>query len=92
MNKPKCAVKGMVRPGAMCGAVIVGGVYCGHEGECSHKVPACVYCKGTGIDPESFRSPIELPCPACSVPSNDLGNRRAAFGASVLTDELAGNG
>ena len=23
---------------------------------------------------------------------NDLGNRRAAFGASVLTDELAGNG
>ena len=26
------------------------------------------------------------------LPSNDLGNRRAAFGASVLTDELAGNG
>ena len=38
MNKPKCAVKGMVRPGAMCVAVIVGGEYCGHEGECSHKV------------------------------------------------------
>ena len=38
MNKPKCAVKGMVRPGAMCGAVIVGGVYCGHDGNCQHKI------------------------------------------------------
>ena len=27
-----------------------------------------------------------------NVGHNDLGNRRDAFGASVLTDELAGNG
>ena len=27
-----------------------------------------------------------------TMPANDLGNRRAAFGASVLTDELCGNG
>lgn len=40
MNKPKCAVKGMLRPGAMCGHVIVGGVFCGHKGECQHKVQA----------------------------------------------------
>lgn len=38
MNKPKCAVKGMVRPGAMCGSVIVGGIYCGYDGNCQHKV------------------------------------------------------
>ena len=29
---------------------------------------------------------------ARSLPANDLGNRRAAFGASVLTDGLCGNG
>ena len=40
MDKPKCAVKGMVRYGAMCGSVIVGGVYCGHEGACQHKQAA----------------------------------------------------
>ena len=26
----------------------------------------CVYCEGSGVDPESFRSPIEMPCPACN--------------------------
>lgn len=72
MNNPKCAVRGMVSWGAMCGSVIVGGVYCGHKGECPHKVPACVYCEGTGIDPESFRSLAELACPACSVPDNAM--------------------
>lgn len=36
--RPRCAVRGMVRPGAMCGAVIVGGEFCGHAGECPHKV------------------------------------------------------
>ena len=29
--KPKCAVRGLVRPGAMCGSVIVGGTYCGYK-------------------------------------------------------------
>ena len=90
MNKPKCAVKGMVRPGVMCGAVIVGGIYCGHEGACQHKQPACVYCEGTGIDPESFRSPIELPCPACSTPSNAEAN--GARRASDLSAELGAGG
>lgn len=37
--RPLCAVGGMVRRGAMCGSVIVGGKYCGHGGECQHKVP-----------------------------------------------------
>ena len=63
MNKPKCAVRGMVSRGAMCGSVIVGGVYC----------------EGTGIDPESFRSPAELACPACSVPDN-AGNKPPQVG------------
>lgn len=32
-----CAVRGMIVPGAMCGKVIVGGKFCGHDGECEHK-------------------------------------------------------
>lgn len=37
-SRPRCAVGGRVRPGAMCGEVIVGGEFCGHVGECQHKV------------------------------------------------------
>lgn len=32
-----CAVGGMIRPGAMCGSVIVGGKLCGHNGPCEHR-------------------------------------------------------
>lgn len=35
---PRCAVRGLVRPGAMCGAVVVGGEFCRSNGECPHKV------------------------------------------------------
>lgn len=43
MSKPQqqkilCAVGGMIRPGAMCGAVIVGLKYCGHTGNCQHQI------------------------------------------------------
>ena len=38
--KPKCAVRGQLRPLAMCGSVIVGGKYCGYKGSCPHKVEA----------------------------------------------------
>lgn len=78
MNKPKCAVNGMVRPGAMCGSVIVGGKLCGHAGECQHKIAVCEYCEGTGVDPESFRSPLELKCPACK-PSNVMSRAKPAL-------------
>ena len=37
--KALCKVKGMVRPGAVCGFVIVGMKYCGHAGECEYKQP-----------------------------------------------------
>lgn len=37
MEKPTCAVQGVVRPGAMCASIIVGGVQCGSSGECEHK-------------------------------------------------------
>lgn len=41
MNKPKCAVGGMLEGGrAICGRIIVGGVHCGYGGECEHKGPA----------------------------------------------------
>lgn len=33
----ECAVKGMINPGAMCGAVIVGNKSCGFKGECEHQ-------------------------------------------------------
>jgi hypothetical protein len=36
-QRPKCAVRGAIRPGAMCGSVIVGGELCGFEGECEHQ-------------------------------------------------------
>lgn len=36
-EKPTCAVSGMIRPGAMCGKIIVGMKYCGYSGECPHK-------------------------------------------------------
>lgn len=35
--KTKCAVRGMIQPGAMCGSVIVGGEFCGHGGPCEHQ-------------------------------------------------------
>lgn len=37
-DRPTCAVRGMIRPGAMCGKIIVGMRYCGYKGECPHKV------------------------------------------------------
>ena len=39
-DHPRCAVRGIIRPGAMCGSVIVGGKFCGHKGECPHKLIA----------------------------------------------------
>lgn len=32
-----CAVGGMIKPGALCGKCIVGGKFCGHDGDCEHK-------------------------------------------------------
>lgn len=39
--RPRCAVRGILRHGttAICGHVIVGGEFCGHDLECQHKVP-----------------------------------------------------
>ena len=34
----KCAVRGLIRPGAMCGNVIVGGDECGYPWACKYKV------------------------------------------------------
>ena len=36
-ERPRCAVRGLIRPGAMCGSVIVGGVLCGFKGKCEHQ-------------------------------------------------------
>ena len=32
-----CAVRGVLAPGGMCGKIIVGGKFCGHDGACEHK-------------------------------------------------------
>lgn len=37
MDKTICKVHGRIAPGAMCGKIIVGMVYCGFSGECIHK-------------------------------------------------------
>lgn len=36
--------------------------------EADHRRKTCPYCQGSGIDPESYRCPSELPCPACAKP------------------------
>jgi hypothetical protein len=36
---PLCAVKGLIRHGAICSKVIVGMRHCGYGGVCQHKVP-----------------------------------------------------
>jgi DNA segregation ATPase FtsK/SpoIIIE-like protein len=41
-ERPLCAVRGLIRPGAMCGSVIVGGELCGFKGKCEHQRAACV--------------------------------------------------
>ena len=76
MKKPRCAVRGVIHPRVMCGCVIVGGEFCGSDSACEHKVVLCDYCEGTGIDPESFRSLLELKCPACKEPANALAQGR----------------
>lgn len=37
-----CAVRGLVLPGAMCAKVIVGGIHCGHDGPCRHKIETAI--------------------------------------------------
>ena len=37
LKQATCTVGGLLRPGVMCGSVIVGGKLCGHNGECQHK-------------------------------------------------------
>jgi hypothetical protein len=37
-EQPRCAVRGLVARGVMCGRVRVGGEFCGHAGDCPHKV------------------------------------------------------
>lgn len=32
-----CAVRGVLHAGCMCGKVIVGGKFCGSDGDCEHK-------------------------------------------------------
>ena len=40
-NKPTCAVNGLIRRGAMCSQVIVGGKLCGYSGKCEHQRCGC---------------------------------------------------
>jgi hypothetical protein len=37
-ERPLCTVGGILRPGAACGDVIVGGKFCGRKDECQYKV------------------------------------------------------
>lgn len=36
-KKYLCTVNGMPKPGHICGAVVVGGKYCGYKGVCCHQ-------------------------------------------------------
>ena len=54
-NKPECTVRGLIKPNAMCGYVIVGGKYCGFKGDCPHKS-----CAQMIVDREGQREMTEL--------------------------------
>jgi len=38
-DKPTCAVRGLIRRGAMCSQIISGGKLCGYTGKCEHQRP-----------------------------------------------------
>jgi hypothetical protein len=40
--KPLCAVQGLIRRGAMCSQIIVGGKLCGYSGKCEHQRAAAI--------------------------------------------------
>ena len=42
LERPRCAVRGAIRPSAMCGSVIVGMEFCGFKGRCEHQRAAGV--------------------------------------------------
>ncbi len=37
-NRSRCAIRGVDDRGRACGLICVGGIFCGHKGECPHKV------------------------------------------------------
>ena len=52
VDKTRCAVRGAIHQGGMCAKVIVGGVFCGFDGECQHK--RISYQPSSGTIGESF--------------------------------------
>lgn len=40
-RQPRCAVRGLLLPGAMCASTLVGGKFCGHAGDCEHQIATC---------------------------------------------------
>ena len=84
ITKPTCADQGLIPGLGMCGAVIVGGKLCGHEGACDHQRPASQWTaplqqlrdalgKG-GSDPQ-IQSAISLVECAATYPERHLDTR-----------------
>ena len=44
-ERPTCAVQGLIRRGAMCSQIIVGGKLCGYDGACEHQRAAGCGCQ-----------------------------------------------
>lgn len=55
---PRCAVKGLVAPRAMCACVMMGG-RCGTKGPCPHKLEAKPATASWPYDSEG--TPVEVP-------------------------------
>ena len=55
---PRCAVKGLVAPRAMCACVMMGG-RCGTKGPCQHKIEAKPATASWPYDSEG--TPVEVP-------------------------------
>lgn len=82
-DKPTCAVRGAIRPGAMCSRILVGGELCGFAGECEHKIePAEPMCQ-CGDRPANQ-------CPEPWEPGCDLGNNAAHVRVHGITAPAEG--
>lgn len=80
MTKPICTVGGMVRPGAMCGRVIVGGELCGAEPGACHLQGDAVISVGSLVTFEGDTYRVAA-----------LGDRAGTLDIFRHPDEMAGD-
>jgi hypothetical protein len=73
-QKPLCAVRGAIRPGAMCGSVIVGMQFCGFAGKCEHqREPSLRNCASSQVSSADATSGVGLADSDTKAPADPYG-------------------